>query len=170
MQVALHRSVLMAQFSFARIDHFDMFVLDILSYKVFILSCLPDNSRPPDRLLLDFPFRKFPTGWWMNRSGRRCRLPLFQRFRVGGSRRCGSTLVLLFDPGDLVVFAGLPRHRGRYFSHLYLRVRKSVMAAMDRENSACVRKSAQCDAILSENPRTCACKCDLMARTRQVSR
>ena len=62
----------------------------------------------------------------MNRGGHRSRLSFLHRLGVDGSRR--GIFVLLFDPRDLVVLACLSRHRGRYLSHLYLRVKKSLMA------------------------------------------
>lgn len=69
----------------------------------------------------------------MNGSGRR--LSLLHRLGMagGGSRR--GILVLLLDPRDLVVLTGLPRHRGRYLSHLYLRVKKSLMARILRRSA-----------------------------------
>jgi len=89
------------------------------------LDCLPGNGRSPDRLFLRFPFRKFPRRW-MNGGRRQSRLPLLHCLGVDGGR--GGILVLLLDPRDLVVLAGLSRHRGRYLSHLYLHVKKSLMA------------------------------------------
>jgi len=63
-------------------------------------------------------------------NGRRRRLPFLHRLDVGGGSR--GALVLLLDPGDLVVLAGLPRHRGRYLSHLYLRVKRSLIRERKR--------------------------------------
>lgn len=62
----------------------------------------------------------------MNRRCGRRRLSLLRSLGVGGRR---GVLVLLLDPRDLVVLAGLPRHRARYLSHLHLRVRKLLVTA-----------------------------------------
>lgn len=87
------------------------------------VTCLPDDSRrSPDRLFFWFSLRKF-SRWRMNGNGRRCRLPLLHRFGVSG-----GGLVLLLDPRDLIVLAGLSRHRGRCLPYLYLRVRKIIHA------------------------------------------
>lgn len=92
---------------------------------------LPGDGRSPDRLLLRFPFRKFSRWWRMN--GCRRRLSLLHRISVDGGG-CG-TLVLFLDPRNLVVLAGLSRHRGRYLSHLYLCVKKSLMARILRRSA-----------------------------------
>lgn len=92
---------------------------------------LPGDGRSPDWLFLGFPFRKFPRWRRMNGGRRWGRLPLLHRLGVDGS----GILVLLFDPRDFVVLAGLSRHRGRYLSHLYLRVKKSLMVRILRRSA-----------------------------------
>lgn len=96
------------------------------------LARLPADRRPPDRLL-DLPLWELPRRWVDRRSGRR-RLSLLHRVGVGDRRR---VLVLLLDPRDLVVLAGLPRHRARYLSHLHLRVRKQLVTANAANPALC---------------------------------
>lgn len=100
---------------FYRIAH--LYKTTICNTKQINFARLPGDSRSPDRLL---GLRQLPR-WRMNGSGHR-RLPLLQGVGMGGGGR--GALVLLLDPGDLVVLAGLSRHRGRYLSHLHLRVRE----------------------------------------------
>lgn len=64
---------------------------------------------------------RFPRGW-MSRCRCRCRLSFLHRF----GRRCGRRFVLLFNPRNLVVLAGLPRHRCRHFSHLHLHATERI--------------------------------------------
>lgn len=68
-----------------------------------------------------FSFRLFP---WRRMNRCRCGywLSFFQRF----SRRCGRRFVLLFNPRNLVILAGLSRHRCRHFSDLDLRDKKNI--------------------------------------------
>lgn len=95
----------------------------------FRLQFLPGRHRSSCRFFgLSFG-GWFPRGWVGGRR-RRHRLSFFHRF---GRRR---RFILLFNSRNLVVLAGLPRHRCRHFSHLYLGDKKIYLTSPSKQKNS----------------------------------